>query len=89
MRQTKRQLETKVKEYKRIKDINKKSSSLSVISEHRMNEQYEFDWDNVHILNNEASYVKRTLSEMIYIKKQTSGLNRQSDIELLELLYPT
>ena len=39
--QTKRQLGIRVKEH--IKDINKKSDSSSVISEHRMTEQHKFD----------------------------------------------
>ena len=30
----------------------------------------EFDWNNIHILANESSYVKGTMSEMIHIQKQ-------------------
>lgn len=65
-----------------LKDSNKKCGLPTVISEHRLYQNYEFDWENVKILD-ESSYVKRSVSEMTHIKKQTLGLNRQSDTELL------
>ena len=65
--QQKRKLETRLNEY--IKDINKKSISPSVVLEYKLYEKHEFNWENVHIVNSEPSYLKRTVSEMIYIKK--------------------
>jgi len=60
-------LETRLNEH--IKDINKKSISLSVVLEYKLYEKHEFNWENVYIVNSEPSYLKRTVSEMIYIKK--------------------
>jgi len=83
--QTKRQLRTRIKEH--VADINKKSGSPSVISEHRRNFNHEFEWDNIKIMDNELSYQKRIISEMVHIKKQQHGLNKQSDTELLPTSY--
>ena len=90
--QTKRQLKTRLHEHKN--DI-KKSSSPSVISAHRINFDHQFDWQRTKILDKESSYGKRLTSEMIFIKSQDNGLNKQSDTEslpesyisLLELLH--
>jgi len=83
--QTKRQLGTKIKEH--INDIKKNSGSLSVISEHRLDNDHEINWREVKIVDTEPSYGKRILSEMIHIKKQSHGLNKQSDTELLSDAY--
>jgi len=83
--QTKRQLGTRIKEH--ASDINKKSGSPSVISEHRLNFKDEFNWDNIEIIDNERSYPKRLISEMVHIKKQLNGLNKQSDTDLLPISY--
>jgi len=83
--QTKRQLRTRIKEH--ISDINKKSGSPSVISEHRLNLKHEFEWDNIKIIDNEFSYQKRLISEMVHIKKQQHSLNKQSDTDLLLMAY--
>jgi len=48
--QTKRRLRTKIKEH--INDINKKSGALSVISIHHMENNHEFDWDDVGMIMN-------------------------------------
>jgi len=39
------------------------------------------NWNEVKIVDNEPSYSKRLISEMIQIKKQPYGLNKQSDTE--------
>lgn len=79
MGQTKRQLGTRLKEHR--SDINKRSGSPSVVSSHRINLDHDFDWNNVEILDRESSYSKRLISEMIHIKKQPNGLNKQQDTE--------
>ena len=84
MGQTKRQLKTRIFEHKT--DI-KKSSSPSVITKHRITNDHDFDWKNVEILDKEPSFVKRSISEMLHIKKQEKGLNKQSDTELLPDVY--
>jgi len=48
---------------------------------------HEFDWANVKILDEEVHYNKRLISEMIFIKKQSKGLNLQRDTELLDPIY--
>ena len=83
--QTKRKLKTRIKEHKA--DIRKPSSEISVVSRHRMNEMHELDWDNIRILDIEQSLAKRRISEMIHIKRQTSGINKQSDTEGLPEVY--
>jgi len=83
--QTKRQLGTRLKEH--MSDINKKNGVLSVVSTHKIENNHEMKWSEVAILDVEPSYTKRIISEMIYIKKQIKGLNKQSDTELLPDAY--
>ena len=83
--QTKRQLRTRIREHKA--DIKKRSGSPSVISCHKIEHDHEFDWDNATILDSEPSYKKRLISEMVHIKRQNMGLNKQSDTELLPDSY--
>jgi len=83
--QTKRQLGTRIHEH--IKDINKKSGVLSVISDHRLDYDHDMNWNEVEIVDTEPSYEKRLISEMIHIKKQLHGLNKQNDTELLSDIY--
>jgi len=83
--QTKRQLGTRVKEH--MSDIKKKSGLLSVVSNHILDNDHEMDWKGTIILDKEPSYTKRIISEMIYIKRQKRGLNKQSDTDLLSDTY--
>jgi len=76
--QTKRCLKTRLHEHRT--DINKKSGLLSVISQYRLQENHEFDWDNCMVLDMEPSYYKRLLSEIVNIKLQQNGLNRATRI---------
>ena len=85
MGQTKRKLKTRLKEH--IKDLNKPTNSLSVISCHKLDSDHTIDWDNSSILDSEHSYYKRMISEMIHIKRQENGLNKQSDIERFPEIY--
>jgi len=39
----------------------------SVISEHRLQLDHEFDWDHVEILDEESYFGKRLISEMLHI----------------------
>jgi len=83
--QTKRTLSTRVGEHRN--HIRRNSTQFSVITEHRLRSQHEFDWDNVRVLNQEPNYNKRLISEMIHIKKQKQGLNAQTDTALLDPVY--
>jgi len=75
--QTKRRLNTRASEHK--KDINKKTSNHSVITEHRIEFNHEFEWENPIILDKEKQYYRRLISEMIYIL--------QTDTDVLEHVY--
>jgi len=83
--QTKRILGTRISEHR--SHIRRVSTQLSVITDHRLHMNHDFDWDNVEILNGEINYKKRFVSEMIFIKKQIRGLNLQSDTDLLDPIY--
>ena len=83
--QTKKKLKTRIKERKA--DIRKSISEMSVVSRHQLNEMHELDWDNIRILDIEQSLMKRRISEMIHIKSQTRGINKQSDTEGLPDIY--
>jgi len=43
---------------------------------------HTFDWDNIKILDSESNFYKRSISEMIHIKKQKNGITSQTDTEL-------
>jgi len=77
--QTKRQLRS-------MTQISEKRTP-SVISEHRLKFNHDFDWDNIKIIDNEPSYQKRLILEMVHIKKQQHRLNKQSDTDLLPISY--
>jgi len=49
--QTKRKFNTRISEHRR--DTNKKTGKHSVITEHRINNNHEFNWDNPEILDKE------------------------------------
>ncbi|XP_018376461.1 PREDICTED: uncharacterized protein LOC108769774 [Trachymyrmex cornetzi] len=83
--QTKRTLATRVKEHKN--DIKKRDGNLSVISEHRLSSNHEFNWEDVEILDSERWLYKRRISEMLHIKLQNNGINLQSDTDLLHNSY--
>ncbi|EFN68948.1 hypothetical protein EAG_11804, partial [Camponotus floridanus] len=77
--QTGRKLITRINEHK--KHINRCTTNKSVITEHRLNFDHEFKWDDVKILDKEPYYNKRLFSEMLCIKRQLNGLNLQTDTE--------
>jgi len=83
--QTKRLLKDRIGEHRN--HIKKNSCQTSVITNHRINSNHEFEWNNVRVLDEETNYKKRLISEMIHIKRQKCGLNSQNDTELLDLLY--
>ncbi|KYN31257.1 hypothetical protein ALC56_14440, partial [Trachymyrmex septentrionalis] len=78
--QTGRQLKTRIAEHRN--HIRHKASPRSVITEHRLLHDHDFQWDNVQILDEEPSYRKHLISEMLHIKKQKNSLNLQTDTEV-------
>lgn len=83
--QTSRQLRTRISEHRN--DIRRNNTTHSVITEHRLEFDHDFDWDNVKILDNERFLSKRLVSEMAHIKLQGNALNLQSDTEYLHHGY--
>jgi len=69
--QTKRQLKTKIVEH----HIKRNTSIHSVITDHRIISDHDFDWNNVEILDVERNLNKRLISEMINIISQSKSLN--------------
>jgi len=83
--QTKRSLHIRVSEHRN--HIRRNSTQNSVITEHRLKCEHDFDWDRAKVLDRESNYNKRLISEMIFIKKQIHGLNAQTDTALLNAIY--
>jgi len=83
--QTKRTLNTRISEHRN--HIKRNSPQTSVITDHRLEFDHKFDWDNVEVLDEEINYNKRLISEMIHIKKQKQGLNLKKDTDLLHPIY--
>lgn len=69
IRQTKKQLNIRIQEHK--KDINK-SSTLSVISAHRLDYNKNMDWEGVKIIDRESSYQKNLSRRYILKDKKWS-----------------
>jgi len=70
--------------------IGRNTANRSVITEHRLEFDYEFKWDDVIVLDKEPNLGKRDLiSEMVIIKRQENSLNLQTDTELLPDIYLT
>ncbi|KYQ59837.1 hypothetical protein ALC60_01222, partial [Trachymyrmex zeteki] len=66
--QTKRLLKSRISEHRN--HINR-NTSQNIITEHRIEHNHDFDWDNVRILEEERSY-NRLISEEIFINKQNT-----------------
>lgn len=83
--QTKRQLKTRLKEH--MNNFKLDQSKHSVITEHMLNFNHSFNWDNVKILDSECNFHKRLISEMLHIKEQKNGINSNKDTEMLDCAY--
>jgi len=58
-----------------------------MVSFHRLFDNHEFDWEHIKILNYESSIIKKNISEITYIKKQSLDLNKQNNITQI-YFYP-
>lgn len=65
--QTRRQLQTRVKEHRA--NIRQNETKHSVITQHIREKNYEFDWDNVKIMDHETNYYKRLIFKSVFSKK--------------------
>ncbi|KAL6417635.1 hypothetical protein ACFW04_012605 [Cataglyphis niger] len=83
--QTGRQLQTRIKEHRN--HIRRNTSSHSVITDHRLQHNHEFKWNDVKILDTEPIYNKRLISKILFIKRQNNSLNLQTDTECFHEAY--
>jgi len=86
--QTKRHLETRMKEHKN--NIRNPSGNYSIVSEHRLSFNHDFEWDRPDILHKEKNRRKREIAEMLFIKKlkkSNISINLQKDTENLNPIY--
>jgi len=83
--QTGRQLRTRINEHRC--HIKRNTNTQSVITNHRLNFDHDFNWDDVKILDLEPFLHKRLISEMLFIRRQNNGLNLQTDTERLQEIY--
>jgi len=86
--QTKRHLETRMKEHKN--NIRNPSGNYSVVTEHRLSCNHDFEWDRPDILHKEKNRRKREIAEMLFIKKfkkSNNSINLQKDTENLNPIY--
>jgi len=83
--QTKRQLKTRTKEH--FNNIKLDKSRHSVITQHILEFNHSFNWNDIKILDSEPNYNRRLISEMLHIKEQTNGINLKKDTEFLDESY--
>ena len=48
---------------------------------------YEFEWNEVEVLDSKPILGKRLISEMIFIQRQKNSLNKQQDTDGLNVAY--
>ncbi|XP_024887386.1 uncharacterized protein LOC112464565, partial [Temnothorax curvispinosus] len=60
--QTKRNLETRIKEHRA--DIKKHPSNHSVVSKHKTSWNHNFNWSRTKVLHSEKHFKKREIAEM-------------------------
>ncbi|KYN28675.1 hypothetical protein ALC57_01928 [Trachymyrmex cornetzi] len=83
--QTKRKLKTRLTEHRNLETLV--VNNQSVITEHRIEFDHDFDWENVAILDEERFLNKRLISECLHILMQQNSLNLRSDTEDVHHTY--
>ena len=64
-----------------------KKNSESVVCEHQLEFNHEFDWKNTKIVDYVSDFRKRLTSEMIHIKFNKLSINKKEDIFTLNRIY--
>ena len=67
--------------------INRSSNNQSVITEHWIEFEHDFDWENVTILDEERFLNKRLISECLHILMQQNSFNLRSGTDGVHLTY--
>ena len=81
-----RLLKTRCSEHKNNKNL--KPELHNVITKHQLQENHEFDWENVQILRREKNLNKRNIAEMFYVKKFNKlALNTMTDLNNFPTSY--
>lgn len=83
--ETNRQHKVRLLEYKN--NMNTLSQAKSVITKHRQNTDYAFDWNNIEILDNESIWSKRIFSEVLHVNLQKNAINKKEDTKNLHSSY--
>jgi len=83
--QTRRHLGTRVKEH--FNNMKSTSGNYSVVSNHRLLFNHNFQWDKPNILHKERNRKKREIAKMFLIKKYDNNINLQKDTENLNPIY--
>jgi len=83
--QTKRHVATRINEHKN--NIKNSNGNFSVVTDHRLNFNHEFDRQKPIILHKERNRKKREIAEMFFIKKFDNNINLQRDTENLNPIY--
>jgi len=83
--QTKKTLNTRAVEHRNR--IRRDTAQVFVITNHCLQSDHKFDWDDVRVLDKEMNYKKRFIFEIIHIKKHKHELNSQNDTVLSDSIY--
>lgn len=86
--QTKQFLQKRLKQHEydcKINNINKLEKTALAL--HHFNNNHHFDFQNPKILDKEINFIKRNISEMIFITLQSNTTNLRSDTQRLSTLY--
>ena len=77
MSQTSRKLNSRIVEHRNY--INRNTTNKSVITDHRIEFNHDFYWENVQTLDYEIFLNKRLISKKAHILMQKNDLNLRSD----------
>jgi len=58
-------------------NISRNNVENSIIINYKISENYNFNWNNVQILNKEILFFKICISEMLFIRRQINNLDKE------------
>ena len=64
-----------------------KKNSESVVCEHQLEFNHEFDWENTKIVDYVSDYREKLTSEMIHMKFNKFSINKKVEIFTLSRIY--
>lgn len=84
---TKQYLNTRIKQHISDSKTTNTKKKKSALSEHLNLSKHKINLDDVTVINRESNYRKRSIMEMLYIKKHTNLLNKQTDSDYIQNNY--